>query len=251
MLSRTKLVAALTVGLITATSAFAGAIIPIDNAQRAGIWTPYNIGFGMNLSGSTFYEIEIQFSGWITVCNSEGDGWQAFCKPGGWINPLYNPAHGGDEITYGYIDYDEHNAFAINWVVDDWGALRYNNQLVLVDRSDISAGDFDFIFNFDSVQWNGLPYVMLGYCIDDCHGYHAGYGYYGYTASTFPYGVNQLPYNSINSDVAGRYVFEVRNGVVINPLPLLVPEPETWTMLLSGLGIVGAVARRQRARAVT
>jgi len=30
---------------------------------------------------------------------------------------------------------------------------------------------------------------------------------------------------------------------------LPVPEPETWAMLLAGLGIVGAVSRRQRARA--
>ena len=33
-----------------------------------------------------------------------------------------------------------------------------------------------------------------------------------------------------------------------NPLPLLtavVPEPETWAMLLAGLGMVTGVARRQ------
>jgi hypothetical protein len=30
-----------------------------------------------------------------------------------------------------------------------------------------------------------------------------------------------------------------------------VPEPETWAMLLAGLGIVGALARRQRTRTVS
>lgn len=38
-------------------------------------------------------------------------------------------------------------------------------------------------------------------------------------------------------------VFMVSN---VQSMPLAVPEPETWVMLLAGLGIVGAVTRRHR-----
>jgi hypothetical protein len=34
--------------------------------------------------------------------------------------------------------------------------------------------------------------------------------------------------------------------VVIPPNPSVVPEPETWAMLILGFGLVGAVARRRR-----
>jgi len=41
-------------------------------------------------------------------------------------------------------------------------------------------------------------------------------------------------------------VFEVMHIVSD---PVFVPEPETWAMLLAGLGIVGVVARRRQVRA--
>ena len=50
------------------------------------------------------------------------------------------------------------NAFFVNWV----GVASYNNQstptnsfqLVIVDRSDTGAGNFDFMFNYDQVTWD-------------------------------------------------------------------------------------------------
>ena len=41
--------------------------------------------------------------------------------------------------------------------------------------------------------------------------------------------------------------YRAYGGVLVYNLP--IPEPETWAMLLAGLGVVGAITRRQRAKA--
>ena len=46
-----------------------------------------------------------------------------------------------------------------------------------------------------------------------------------------------------NNGVTGQYYFQVRNGVITAP----VPEPETYAMLLAGLGLVGVMSRRRKA----
>ena len=50
------------------------------------------------------------------------------------------------------------NAFFVNWI----NVAAYSNQaaplnsfqLVLVDRSDTGAGNFDFMFNYDQITWD-------------------------------------------------------------------------------------------------
>ena len=63
-------------------------------------------------------------------------------------------------------------------------------------------------------------------------------------------GPNALISHSLNSNILGAYNFQVRNGAVIPP-PLVdgVPEPETYAMLLAGLGLLGFIARRRKQQA--
>ena len=56
-------------------------------------------------------------------------------------------------------------------------------------------------------------------------------------------GVYTLTLTGTNSASMGSYA---GNLAVTPGLPALVPEPETYAMLLAGLGIVGVLARRRR-----
>jgi len=281
---RAKMVGMFAVGLVASTSALASAVIQLDDSvgwvQRGTTGRIANIGFEINFFGNTYSKFAASPDGVLHLTDrnilAHVDASYAYITPFSHF-PQYN-AEISMTLTYGNMVYNNHTAFTVNWVNDHYlsGAtdpLRNSFQLVLVDRSDVGAGDFDFIFNFESIQWDtdtGSPSYPFGSFFGygtSTPDWGTGFGVDEYGYSTNPYGFpvldsSQLPYNSLNSDVAGRYIFEVRNGIVTNPLPLYapfpgafsgvitplattMPEPETWAMLLVGLGIVTGVARRR------
>jgi hypothetical protein len=131
-------------------------------------------------------------------------------------------------------------------------------QLLLTDRSDVAAGDFDIWFNYDQVQWN------TGDASDGVNGFGGTPAAVGYSAGTAAPGTSyQLPGSFVdhalvdggpnalvsnsNVGVNGRYLFQVRNGAVtVPPLTGGVPEPSTWAMMILGFVGVGATVRRRR-----
>lgn len=82
------------------------------------------------------------------------------------IAPLFAQATTGaaGSVSYGTATYQGHDAFCINWtdmepVTADAGIVpdpmpTNTFQLVLVDRSDIAAGEFDIIVNYDTIEWD-------------------------------------------------------------------------------------------------
>jgi len=250
MLLRTKMVTALAAGFIVSTSAFAGAVIPLSNTNTLPrcfdcSTDPVNIGFDINFFGDDYSQLRVINFGYVSFGSDED---QKEIIP---FSAYIDTRYAGSPVTYGYLIYDSHQAFAVNWVdvapyvgpgTTGTSASRNSYQLILVERSDVGTGDFDIVFNFDFIQWQN----KYGYG-GAFFGYLAKGNFYGYWAHDDQLLINQLPYNSLNSNVAGRYVLEVRNGVVTNPLPFhsSIPEPETWAMLLAGLGLVTGVARRR------
>lgn len=131
-------------------------------------------------------------------------------------------------VTYGTGTADGFNAFAVNWVnvgyFNTHGDKLNSFQLVLIDRSDIAAGDFDMEFNYTKVQWETGD-ASGG--TDGLGGSSARAGYASWSSgATYEFdgsGINGafldsnsktgLIFNSSGTPVFGRYLFQFRNGV--------------------------------------
>lgn len=160
---------------------------------------------------------------------------------------------GSAQVTYGTGTVDGRNAFGVNWVDVGYfssAADRLNSfQLVLIERADTGAGNFDIEFNYDGIQWetgsaSGGSGGLGG------NSARAGFSNGTGAAGTFfelagsaingaflDGGPNSLIANRFNSTVDGRYLFTARNGtIIVDPEP--TPEPATLIGLL-GLGAFG------------
>ena len=163
-----------------------------------------------------------------------------------------------NDVTYGQDVVNGQAAFGVNWF--DVGYYNQNLdrlntfQLVITDRSDIALGDFDFEFNYDTIQWE----------TGDASGGVGGLGGFSATAgwsngtdaslellgsaingAFLDGGANALVSGSLNSSEAGRDVFNVRSGVVQPPDSNSVPDAGS-TMMLMGMALTAIVGIRSR-----
>lgn len=160
--------------------------------------------------------------------------------------------YSGSAATYGTGTVDGHQAFAVNWIdVQGFDLTGETNafQLVLIDRSDTGAGNFDIEFNYDMVSW-------------DSGGFEPGPARVGFSngtgeAGTFfelpgsatsgaflDGGLSALVSGSLNSGVDGRYVFAARSGdVEVAPA---VPLPATAPLLAGAFGGLALLRRKLR-----
>jgi len=164
------------------------------------------------------------------------------------------------DVYYGTDMVGGRPAFGVDWVDVGYYNARGDKlnsfQLVIIDRSDIAPGDFDFEFNYDRILWEtgdasggagglGGFSARAGWSDGDATSYElAGSAVNGALLDS-----NQgtgLIHNSLNSNVDGRYVFQVRSG---NVVAASVPDGGT-TLGLAGLAFAGVVAfqsgRRRR-----
>jgi Nidogen-like len=166
----------------------------------------------------------------------------------------------GNPTEYGTGAVDGFDAWGVSWRDVDYYDSDPNHtnrntfQLILIDRSDIAAGDFDIEFNYDQIEWetgeaSGSDSNGLG-------GTSARVGYSDGVSNSFELpgsAVNgafldsdltgtALIHHSLNSTVDGRYIFNVRNGTPNAVVPL--PTPAGLAGL--GLGLMFLIRRIRR-----
>jgi hypothetical protein len=226
-----------------------------------------NLGFSANFYGNTYTQTFVSNNGYVTFNAGQGDFTPTGLGAGYSGQPIIAPffadvdtrGAGSGLTSYGTGTYAGHNAFGVTWPgVGYFGshADKLNTfQLILADRSDIAAGDFDIYFNYDQIQWetgdfNGGNGGLGG--TSAAAGFNAGTGAPNTYAELIGSLVNGAfldggPNSLVagtNDGVPGQFLFQVRGGEVVVEPNAEVPEPLTLTVF--GAGLLGAAAMRRR-----
>ena len=177
------------------------------------------------------------------------------------IDPPNNPS-GSLPVTYSYGTefVDGRLAFGANWInvgYYEYHADKLNSfQLVLIQRSDTGAGNFDIEFNYDRILWetgdassgeNGFGGSPSRSGISNGSNRTIELAHSGETLTQLDFHpITGLPnyttgliYRSRNSTIAGRYIFQVRGGIVLGALNVNAGQdqilpPATTTTTLAG-----------------
>lgn len=228
------------------------------------------IGFDVNFFGVTTNQLYVNNNGNVTFDSALSSFTPFDLTSTGQqiIAPFFGDVdtNNGGTVTYGAGTVDGRAAFGVSWndvaFFGGSGSANVNSfQVILVDRSDTGAGNFDIEFNYDQILWesgtasggdaNGLggDSARVGYSNGS-----GGAGTFFELAGSAVNGAfldggpNALVSNSLNSGVDGRYVFSARSGSIEpepEPAPGEVPLPGALPLLLGGLGAFAAIRRRR------
>lgn len=266
----TSIVAAVTI-MSGAPMAYAGAIHDANlftttlAGNDDGSTGLVDLGFTANINSTNYSQTYVNNNGNITFNNRLSQFTPAAISNGS-FGPIIAPffadvdTRGANSslVSYGTNTINGMNVFGVNYI--DVGVYNrlpvYNSfQMILTDRSDVSAGDFDIQFNYDSILWESG--TASGSDSNGLGGVSALAGYWTSESSNSTLsgslingalidgGRNALVSNSLNSDILGQYNFQVRSGSVIDPTPVPVPEPTSLALLGLGLAGLGAMRRRK------
>ena len=238
-----------------------------------------NLPFTMNFFGTNFSSLFVNNNGNVTF----GQALDEFTPTGlssdnggipiiaaFWAD-VDTEGFGSGVATFGNDTVNGHTAFGVNYENVGYFSSETDKlnsfQLILIDRSDTGAGNFDIEFNYDKIQWEsgeasgGVDGLCTGLSVDECTpaavGYSNGTGNPGTNfqlAGSFITGAlldngpaaTSLIKTGLNSGVLGRSVFQVRNGAVqsadlgitmtqsANPVP--AGSNETYTLTVTNAG---------------
>ena len=189
-----------------------------------------NLGFALNFYGTSYSKLWVNNNGNFTF-----DGSQSAYRPFGLVNTsrkiiaaffadVDTRGTGSGLVTYGTDTVDGHRAFGANYINVGYYGYHVDKknsfQIILIERADTGAGNFDIEFNYNSLQWDQTD-TSTSAAIGYSNGSGLAGTYYEFpgslTAGAF---LDSGPFAMIsgnrNSAVLGRYVFQVRSGSVCN-----------------------------------
>jgi len=208
---------------------------------------PVPIGFSINLFGVTTDRLFVNNNGNVTFDEplSSFTPFPLLATNSLIIAPFFadvDTSVAGSPVTYGSGTFEGRPAFGVNWLDVDYFASstshvnRNSFQLILVNRSERRAGDFDIVFNYGAIRWEtgqasggdingrGGSSARAGYAI--------GRGVPGSAVeligSALPGSFidgNQLALtnNRRGSTINGRYVYQIRGSEAAAQVGSLTP----------------------------
>ena len=189
---------------------------------------------GNDMNSVFLYDTVLNIT-WLRDGNANGqmdwgrvNTWAANLVVGGyddWQLPTLQPVN-GTSFNYDFT-YDGSSDIGYGAAGTGWGTASEMGHLFYVTLGN-TKGSLSNTGDFQNLQpdgyWFGLEYApntSTAWMFSTSYGYHTSYG----KGNT-------------------RYALAVRSGDVLSP----VPEPETYALVLAGLAVVGAAAKRKARR---
>jgi len=230
-----------------------------------------NLGFSANFYGTTYTQTFVSNNGYITFNTGQGTFTPSGLGAGYSGQPIIaaffadvdTDGAGSGLTSWGTGTYAGRGAFGVTWPGVGYYSSHTDKlntfQIILTDRSDVGAGDFDIYLNYNQIQWEegdfsgGSGGLSHPGTTSAAAGFNAGTGvpgtYFELLGSlvhgAFLDGGPDSLVAGTNDGTPGQFLFQVRGGtIIVEPPPEGVPEPITLTVF--GAGLVGAAALRRR-----
>lgn len=226
---------------------FDGQVLPATDDGSSG---PVQLGFTLNFYGRSFSLAYINNNGNVTLDNplSSFTPFELQRSSRAILAPFFADVDttSTGRVTYGPGTLNGRPAFGISWVDVGYypgGTDKVNRfQLILVNRADTGAGNFDIEFNYERIDWDtgsasGMQAARAGWSngsrLPGTSFELPGSGVVGtFLDSNRAKG---LVHHSFNSSQLGHYVFAVRNRA---HRPCEVPEPGSLALMVLGTALV-------------